>query len=62
MAKTTQKWWQSRTIQFAAIQFIVGLIAAIIAEYPQIATIGWVAIVKSVFDILLRLDTFKKID
>lgn len=50
---------QSRTFQLAIIQAISGVLIAYLTEMDMV---GYVAIVKSVADILLRLDTKDAID
>lgn len=48
----------SRTFQIALIQAISGVLIAVLTEMDLV---GYVAIVKSVADILLRLDTSEPI-
>lgn len=55
-----KKWYKSRTIQIAIIQALLGLITVFISE-GVIKDIGFVAIVKSILDFLLRLNTDKTI-
>jgi hypothetical protein len=49
----------SRTVQMALVQAISGILVAVLTEMDAV---GYVAIVKSVADILLRLDTKDAID
>ncbi len=55
-----KKWYQSRTIQIAIAQAILGLITVFVSE-GVIKDIGFVAIVKSILDFFLRLSTNKTI-
>lgn len=55
-----KKWYKSRTIQIAIIQALLGLITVFISE-GVVKDIGFVAIVKSILDFLLRLNTDKTI-
>lgn len=55
-----KKWYQSRTIQIAIAQAILGLITVFVSE-GVIKDIGFVAIVKSILDFFLRLSTEKTI-
>lgn len=50
-------WYQSKTIWLAVIQGALGVLAAVTATNPDVATIGSFAVVKSVLDIVLRLIT-----
>lgn len=47
-------WYKSRTIWFAILQAIAGIIVVFSTEYPEI---GYIATAKSVIDILLRVVT-----
>jgi len=51
----------SKTFILAVVQAVAGIIAAVIATDPNLATVGWVVIVKSVVDVLLRLVTSEKV-
>ncbi len=55
-----KKWYKSKTIQLAIIQAILGLITVFISE-GVIKDIGFVAIVKSILDFLVRLNTSETI-
>jgi hypothetical protein len=46
--------FSSRTFWLAVAQAVVGIYAIVVTQHPEIATIGYVAIVKSVIDIVLR--------
>ena len=50
-----KKWYQSKTIQIAIIQAIIGLVVAIEAANPEMKAIGTVAIVKASLDAALRI-------
>ncbi len=47
----------SRTVRVAIVQAVVGVLAAVAAMDPATKTVGWIALAKSVLDVLLRLDT-----
>lgn len=47
----------SRTVRVAIIQAIVGVLGALATMDPALKTVGWLAFVKSIADVLLRLDT-----
>lgn len=47
----------SKTFLLALVQAIAGIYAAAVMVDPAIATFGWVMILKSVVDILLRVFT-----
>lgn len=47
----------STTFQVAVLQALGGLITVLVTNYPALAVVGWLAIAKSVIDILLRLKT-----
>jgi len=49
-----KRLWSSRTIRLALLQAIVGIAIAFATEYEAV---GIVAIIKSVADILIRIDT-----
>jgi len=55
----TKKWYQSRTVGIAAAQAVAGVLAVIYSVDPTVATIGYVAIIKSVIDFFLRAATDK---
>ena len=50
-----KKWYQSKNIQIAIIQAIIGLVVAIEAANPEMKAIGTVAIVKASLDAALRI-------
>jgi len=56
-----KNWYKSKTIQFAFLQAIAGILTAIIATYPELKVVGVIAIVKSVIDMALRYVTDKPI-
>ena len=49
-----KKWWKSKTVWLAILQFAVGLIAIILSSYPEM---GYLVMLKSILDISLRLLT-----
>lgn len=53
----TKKWYQSQTVQVAIIQAILGLITAFMADNPALKDVGYIALVKSILDFLLRAKT-----
>lgn len=46
-----KKWYLSKTIWLAVLQAILGVFVAIGTEIP---TVGWIMVVKSVIDVLIR--------
>lgn len=50
----TKKWYQSNTVQVAILQAISGVIIALIADNPVLQDVGYIAMVKSIIDFLLR--------
>lgn len=61
MAKTIKAWYTSRTVLLAVAQGLVGVIVAILASNPEIQGAGVLAVIKSLLDIFLRMDTSKSI-
>lgn len=55
---TSKKWYQSRTIWYAVITGIAGIVAAAQTQYPDIAVL---ATVNSLVTILLRTVTVGEI-
>lgn len=53
--------WESKTVWLAVLQGIAGVLTAIIASDPAVASIGWVAFAKSVLDFTLRINTTKEL-
>jgi len=51
MKSEIKQWWQSKTIQIAMIQAIIGIVVAFTSQYPEM---GGLLMVKSVLDIILR--------
>lgn len=51
----------STTFQVAVLQAAAGLITVLTTNYPALVAVGWLAVVKSVVDILLRLKTSQPI-
>ena len=59
--KTMGKLVKSRTMWLAVLQGSIGIIVALSTEVPELDTVGLLVVLKSVVDILLRLDTNKKL-
>lgn len=57
MIQQTKNLFSSKVVWFSIVQAVAGILATIYATDPSVATIGWVAILKSVCDFALRLDT-----
>jgi hypothetical protein len=54
---TGKPWYQSRTIWAAILQGIIGFLVAFNAENPEMNLVGWVAMLKSLYDFIIRLRT-----
>jgi hypothetical protein len=52
--ENAKAWWASKTIWIAVLQ---GLLGVFVAVGSQIELVGWLMIVKSVIDVLLRIIT-----
>jgi len=57
-----KKWYNSRTIQVAMLMGVSGIVTALMAEYPELQNVGIAIFLKSVIDLMLRLDTSKTIE
>lgn len=57
-----KKWYQSRTIQVAIAQGILGVITAFVANDPALESLGALVVIKSILDFFLRLDTIKGLE
>ncbi len=57
----TKKWYESKTIWWAVAQGVGGVVAAIFAVDPAFKLTGFGAVLKSVYDIYLRLTTTAQI-
>ena len=55
----TKKWWYSRTIWLAFAQFLVGGFMALGSAHPEL---GWLLVLKSCLDGVLRINTYKTIE
>lgn len=55
------KLLKSRTVQIALVQAVTGIIVAILAYDPVLATSGFGLILKSLLDILTRIRTVEPI-
>lgn len=58
----TKSFWQSRTVLIAILQGVIGVLAALFATNPALAQVGYLAIIKTVLDITLRLSTISIIE
>lgn len=50
----TKPWYQSKMIWLAIAQGITGVMAAFFATDPNLAHVGYLAAIKSIFDFALR--------
>ena len=48
---------QSKTFWLACLQAAVGIVVIVTTQYPELQTVGEIAILKSVLDMLLRMVT-----
>lgn len=48
---------QSKTFWLAVAQAAVGVYIAITTQYPDLASVGWIAAFKSIIDIFLRYNS-----
>ena len=51
-----KSWYQSRSLRIAVLQAILGMITVFVSN-GVVQDIGYIAIVKSILDFLIRLDT-----
>ena len=51
-----KSWYQSRSLRIAVLQAILGIIT-VFESNGVVQGIGYIAIVKSILDVLIRLDT-----
>lgn len=58
---TLKKVISSRTVILAVLQGLIGLAIAVGTEVPELDLAGLVVVLKSVVDIILRLDTTKRL-
>ena len=54
-------WYQSRTIQIAIAQGVLGIIIAFEANDPSFKALGVGAIAKTLIDVLIRISTYTEI-
>ena len=54
-----KKWYWSKTIQLAVVQFLAGFSEAFFTEYPP--EVGYMMMLKSVVDFIFRKTTTKGI-
>lgn len=52
-----KKILKSRTVKTALLQAVVGILLIVQAEKPELDFAGITAVIKSIYDIALRLDT-----
>ena len=52
-----KKWWKSRTLQFAVLKAVAGVLTIILAENPELNAVGGIAFVSSIIDMVLRANT-----
>ena len=57
-----KKIYQSKTVMLAVAQAIVGILAVVLVEMPEVDTLGVIAIAKSMLDVYLRTITTETID
>lgn len=53
----TKKWFLSRTIWLAVVQGLLGVVVAVAASDPTMKLGGTIVVLKTILDVLLRLDT-----
>lgn len=53
--RMAKKWYQSTTLWLALAQTAASVLAILVAEDPNIAALGWVGIVKSILDAVVRV-------
>lgn len=54
---TTKPWYYSSTLWIAVAQALVGVIVAFTSANPALDSVAGIAILKSVLDVFLRLNT-----
>lgn len=52
-----KKWYQSKTVWLSIAQGVAGIIVAILAQDPAIKGAGVLAVIKSILDFFVRLNT-----
>lgn len=58
----TKKWWESKAVWIAVLQGVAGVLAAILSTDPALKGVGYLAIVKSVIDYFVRVNTTASIE
>lgn len=53
----TKSIFTSRTFWVAVVQAVLGVLVAAITVDPNLQRLGWITIVKSLLDVMLRLGT-----
>jgi hypothetical protein len=63
MAKkiTGKEWYFSKTILIAVAMGVIGVIDAVLAVNPELKAVGIIAVIKSVIDFWVRLNTSEPI-
>ena len=56
-----KQWYQSKTIWLALLQAAVGVLTAVLTQYPELEAVALIAVGKSMIDIALRLVTQEKL-
>jgi len=54
-------WYLSKTLLLAALQGVLGVLTAALAENPDLSSIGYILIMKSILDVILRALTMEPI-
>lgn len=55
--KKVKKLYKSKTVVVAVLTAVAGILTAVLAELPELRTVGWLAIAKSIIDFSLRYVT-----
>lgn len=55
-------WYLSRTVWVAVLQAVLGVLAVVIAENPELGIVGALAVIKSAIDMILRGITTRPIN
>lgn len=57
----TKPFYKSRTVWIAIAQAVSGILTAVFAQDPTLKAVGYLAILKSIADFFVRLNTDKTI-
>ena len=52
-----KEWYKSNTLQIAILQAIAGILVAILADFPELQSVGGILVIKSAIDFLIRFKT-----